>query len=293
MALVTVVVPTHSHSGTLRFSVASALAQSVQDLEILVVGDGVTEATRHEARELERADRRVRFLDFPKGERHGERNRHLALQEATGRVVCYLSDDDLWLPGHVAQICEMLERVDFATTVRLAVRPSGEFEIERVDLAVPYIRERILTGVTNVPLTCAGHTLRMYRDLPIGWRAAPATLSPTLYMWQQFMAHSSCRAMTGTQVSSINFPDSWRTGWTTEARAQEIAPLAARLADPLFAGQLTEWALTSALYKWAMAEGRFHDLERHVAYLQARIETLELDAREARPSPAAERERYS
>ena len=40
-------------------------------------------------------DERVRFLDFPKGARHGELNRHEALREARGRIVCYLSDDDL------------------------------------------------------------------------------------------------------------------------------------------------------------------------------------------------------
>ena len=60
------------------------------------------------------ADPRVRFFDLPKGERHGERNRHLALAEAAGRIVCYLSDDDLLLPRHVATMLELLEGADFA-----------------------------------------------------------------------------------------------------------------------------------------------------------------------------------
>jgi glycosyltransferase involved in cell wall biosynthesis len=273
--LVTVLVPTHCHGATLRLSVLSALAQTVEDIEVLIVGDGATEETREVAQGLAAEDRRVRFLDFSKGERHGERSRHIALEGARGRNVCYLADDDLWLPEHVAHMSELLQLADFAVSVRLMAHPSGEYEIERVDLAVPYIRQRILTGLTNVPLCTVGHTLRIYRELPFGWRPAPRDVSPPLYMWQQFMAHSTCRAVTGTRVTSINFPDCWRADWSTRDRAREIAPTAARLSDPVFREDLLHRALTSALHKWAHFEGHLHDIGRHIAYLQGQLDTLQ------------------
>jgi hypothetical protein len=56
----------------------------------------------------------VRFFDFPKGERLGEAHRHVALQEPRGRIVTYLSDDDLLLPSHVAEMSRLLVDANFA-----------------------------------------------------------------------------------------------------------------------------------------------------------------------------------
>jgi glycosyltransferase involved in cell wall biosynthesis len=271
---VTVLVPTHSHSLTIRLSVRSALAQSIQDVEVIIVGDGATEETRDAARELAREDGRVRVLEFPKGERHGERSRHVALEGARGDVVCYLADDDLWLPDHVAYMCDLLQSADFAVGARLMVHPSGKYEIERVDLAYPSVRERLMAGQNNASLSTVAHTMRAYRALPFGWRPAPEPVSPPLYMWQQFMADAACRAITGTRLTSINFPDSWRSGWSAADRAREIAPVAARLADPDFHQDLHRHALTSALAKWAHIEAHVHKVERYVAHLKEQIETL-------------------
>ena len=97
----TILIPTYRHAALLPYAVRSALAQEDASIELFVVGDGVEDDTRA-ALEPFLSDRRVRFFDLPKGERHGELNRHAALAEASGRIVCYLSDDDLLLPGHVA-----------------------------------------------------------------------------------------------------------------------------------------------------------------------------------------------
>ena len=63
----TIIVPTHDHGPTLRFALASALAQTVEDIEVLVIGDGVPDVTRKIVGEVSRSGRRVRFFDHPKG----------------------------------------------------------------------------------------------------------------------------------------------------------------------------------------------------------------------------------
>ena len=63
----TVLIPTHNHGETLRYAVGSVLAQTMQDFEILIVGDGVPEATRELAAELARNDARDPVFRFPEG----------------------------------------------------------------------------------------------------------------------------------------------------------------------------------------------------------------------------------
>jgi len=95
MPAATVLIPTHDRPECLRHSIASAQAQSLDDFELFVIGDGVTDATRAVMTELAAADPRIRFFDFPKGPRRGEVHRHTALAEAAGRFVAYLGDDDV------------------------------------------------------------------------------------------------------------------------------------------------------------------------------------------------------
>ena len=120
----TILIPTHRHAALLPYAVRSALAQEGSEIEVFVVGDGVEDDTRQALGPF-LADPDVRFFDFPKGERHGERLRHEALQESTSPIVCYLSDDDLLLPGHVAQMRELLQRADFARDLPVNIWPDG------------------------------------------------------------------------------------------------------------------------------------------------------------------------
>ena len=120
----TILIPTHRHAAVLPLALRSALGQHGVSIEVFVVGDGVEDDTRA-ALEPFLADSRVRFFDFPKGERHGERHRHVALQEAAGEIICYLSDDDLLLPGHLVEMRRLLEHADFAHGAPVGVVPGG------------------------------------------------------------------------------------------------------------------------------------------------------------------------
>lgn len=95
--LVSVVVPTHDRAGIVGRAVQSALAQTVEDLEVLVVDDGSTDGTPSVLAELAACDTRVRpiRLDRPRGA-PAARNR--GIDEAVGRFVAFLDDDDEWLP---------------------------------------------------------------------------------------------------------------------------------------------------------------------------------------------------
>lgn len=221
----TVVIPTHDHAAVLDLSVRSALEQTVDGVEVMVVGDGVGDDTRDVMAELCRKDRRLRFLDLPKGPHHGETHRARAVEEAAGGVVCYLSDDDLLLPEHVADMVSLLRRADMAQCMNGFVGEDGRWHAILGNLADPACRAWVLKPDRNfVSLTGTAHTKAAYERLPHGWRTTPSGHWPDHYMWQQFLSQDWVRAITGTRVTALQFPSHLadRDGWAPERRRAEL-----------------------------------------------------------------------
>jgi hypothetical protein len=216
MTNVTVLIPTYEHDGTLEISAASALAQTERDLEVLIVGDGATAAVRAAGERLVSLDSRVKFLLFPKGERHGEANRHEALKNATGSVVCYLSDDDLWLPDHLETILSIIPENGLAHTYPTAVLSNGA--------SVPFkgSAEDILDGRNHVPFSAMGHTMGAYRALPIGWSPTPREVYTDLHMWRKFLLAGF--SMKSSPIPTVvHFPSPHRTSWSQDKRKNELS----------------------------------------------------------------------
>ena len=246
----TVLIPTHDHGALLEFSVGSVRAQTVEDIEILVVGDGVPDVTRDLMRDLCRLDERIRFFDNEKGPRLGETHRHAALAEAAGRIVCYLSDDDLWFPNHLEVMEELLTEADFGHTLVTWFGPDGELFGAGVDLALDAVREQVLNGWGPIGLTVGGHTLEAYRKLPFGWRTTPTDTWTDLYMWQQFLSEPWCRARSSFRLTALHFPNPGRKLWTAEQRCGELEAFAKRLPDPSFQTEMEQRCLRYFAEEW-------------------------------------------
>lgn len=237
MTAATILIPTHRHAKLLPYAVRSALAQEGVEIEVFVVGDGVEDDTRRALAPFV-LDPRLRFFDCPKGERHGERLRHEALQESSAPIVCYLSDDDLLLPGHVAQIQELLKGADFAHDLPVNVSPDGSLRYNAFDLGRPEFVELLAAGQGGGGLTGAAHTQDAYDRLPFGWRPAPPSVPTDVYMWQQFLTIPGFRGVTGDRLTSLVFPSPLRTHMTAATRAAELERWQQRIVDPEFPTEL-------------------------------------------------------
>jgi len=227
----TVVVPTHDHGALLSRSIASACAQTVEDIEILVIGDGVPEKAREAVDKAVASDARIRFFDHPKGPRHGEAYRHQVLADARGKIVCYLCDDDLWLAHHIEVMEGLLQSSDIAHALPALVTPEGRIAVLPGDLADPRYRQQLHEGQNFIPLSCFAHTMEAYRRLPEGWRTTPDSTPTDLYMYQQFLAQSWCRASSGWEPTVLHFPSPHRLDWTDEKRGNELDIFSSRLTD--------------------------------------------------------------
>lgn len=232
MPQATVVIPTFDHGPMLLYSVGSTLAQTIEDIEVFVVGDGVPDMTREIMAGLTKEDDRMRFFDNPKAPSRGELHRNAALEEARGEIVCYLADDDLWFPEHVEAMRDLLGSADFANTLPIYVDEEGALGFYIVDLALPADRDLILSGTNRIPLSCGAHTLEMYRRLPHGWRTTPKGKPTDLHMWQQFLSDPGCRAVSHTRPTALNFPSPRRASWTVEERVGELEEWSLKIADP-------------------------------------------------------------
>ena len=235
-------IPTHTHGETLRYSVPTALGQTVGDIEVFIVGDGVPEITRAIAAEFVAADSRVRFFDFPKGPSRGEVYRHRVLGAATGEIVCYLFDDDLWLPEHVEVMRDLLRDADFAFTRPVVVGPRGELSAPLVDLAAPLHRHLFTdprSATASVP-TCAAHTMALYRGLPFGWRTTPRGQAPDKYMWAQCLADPDCIARSTSRPTALIFSDPPRRHWTPSRRLAELQQWSRGLDDQVWRRQFEQ-----------------------------------------------------
>ena len=282
----TILIPTHDHGPTLTRAVTSALEQTVDELEVLVVGDGAPDVTRELMAELVAADPRVRWFDNPKGPRHGELHRHAALQEARGEIVCYLCDDDLFLPGHVELMRGLLEDHDFAYARPFWINPAGEVHCYRVDLSHEYFRELFQGGENRIPLSCGAHTLDLYRRLPAGWRTTPEGIFTDLYMWQQILSAPGVRVAGAVEPTVLHFPSPERVGWSSEERLAELDRWDTRMREPGFREELTGLVLAAASDDAAELEtahgargAAYAALDAHAAGLARQLSDVEDDRR--------------
>jgi len=84
-------------------AIASVLAQSFGNWELLLVDDGSTDGSTAIAHAAT-CDPRVRYLEHPDHANHGmSASRNLALRHARGRYIAMLDADDVWFPETLAR----------------------------------------------------------------------------------------------------------------------------------------------------------------------------------------------
>jgi glycosyltransferase involved in cell wall biosynthesis len=96
--LVSVVVPTYNRAELVARSVQSALHQTHEHLEVIVVDDASTDDTRSVLAAI--ADPRLRVVRLESNEGQS-RARNRGIGEAKGRYVAFLDSDDEWLPDKI------------------------------------------------------------------------------------------------------------------------------------------------------------------------------------------------
>jgi len=102
-----VIIPTYQRPQYLPRAIASVLAQSFKDFELIVVDDASKDGT---ARIVETFhDDRIRYLCHSK-KKGGSAARNSGIRSSRGQYLAFLDDDDEWLPGKLQKQIDVLSK---------------------------------------------------------------------------------------------------------------------------------------------------------------------------------------
>lgn len=106
---VSVIIATYNRAHLIRQAVETVLAQTIPDIEVIIIDDGSSDGTREAVLEMQEARVRYRRHDCNRG-LPAARNTGIAL--ATGAFIAFLDDDDRWMPDKLETQLAQIERYD-------------------------------------------------------------------------------------------------------------------------------------------------------------------------------------
>ena len=226
-----VFLPTHEHASTLPYAVRSVQNQGIDDIEILICGDGATAEVKAVVADLMRDDERIRFFDLPKAPARGELNRDYVMRQAKGELIFHQNDDDLWLPGHIPTLESALEDADFVGAIQTNVDTDGRvrayyFDLERPEFVLPWLEwipnefgEWACNGFHPI---FVAHRVDAFLRLPEGWVTTTPGLPADQAMWHRFLRQPWCRARFVRWPIALHFPAPDRKDWSPAQRGEEL-----------------------------------------------------------------------
>ena len=143
--LVSVIMPAYNAGKTLEASAESVLAQTLAELELIIIDDGSTDDTAAVCAALAERDARVRTVTVKNSGPAAARN--LGLDMASGKYVTLVDSDDLILPGmletmlkgaeeHCADVCVCGASIEYpnggGTERQIVFGESGLYSGERL-----------------------------------------------------------------------------------------------------------------------------------------------------------------
>jgi glycosyltransferase involved in cell wall biosynthesis len=105
-----VIIPAHRAERFLPNTLDSVLAQTVSDLECIVVDDGSDDGTLDVMADYVRSDARVRAIQQANSGPSVARNRGFAEADGSSQYVSFLDADDMWEPNALEVLITALER---------------------------------------------------------------------------------------------------------------------------------------------------------------------------------------
>jgi glycosyltransferase involved in cell wall biosynthesis len=106
--LFSVIVATYNRGRHILPTITSILQQTLEEHEIIVVGDACTDETETVVRSV--ADDRIVWRNLPQRARSQSMPNNAGIALARGRYIAYVGHDDLWSPEHLQTLARCFVR---------------------------------------------------------------------------------------------------------------------------------------------------------------------------------------
>lgn len=273
---ISILLPTHNRADVLPFAIRSALAQTVSDFELLIVGDGCTDSTAAVVASFD--DPRIRWFDLPKAPGIGYANRNVALREARGRYIAYLAHDDLWFPDHLARLVARLEETgaELVHSRLMWVELDGRIRPTAYNIEIPS-HQRAMASDARIAMCSVMHTRACFDRY--GWLDETLPRSADLELWHRIaVGRGFTNVAFVPEPTTLHFVANWRATagrrWRTrfeEAVAGDL--LAEVLPEVLHLRAPADKSQQEAMWRLIDADpaGRVHAVRRAVVEYQDAI----------------------
>jgi glycosyltransferase involved in cell wall biosynthesis len=229
---VSVVVPTHNGARYVAATLASALAQRGEDLEVLVCDDASSDATAAVVARFG-ADPRLRVVP-PAGQLGAVANWNRGLAAARGRYVTVLCQDDLLLAGCLSAQLSALAAYPgsvLCAVGRRVVGPSGRVYLPRVGSPLPtgrHDRDRVLGACLRRATNVLGEPSALLLDRAAALKVGgfrPCGYVSDLDLWLRMLELGDAAVLSRTLVAFRVHQESWSYRLGSEQSGQVQALL--------------------------------------------------------------------
>ena len=133
---ISVIVPTFNRACIITKTIESVINQTYQDIEIIVVDDCSTDNTEEIIKELQKHDKRIRYIRHKENKGAGTA-RNTGIEEAKGIYIALQDSDDEWLPEKLEKQMQVFETV----SADVGVVYSGAWRIKNNEKTyIPFYR---------------------------------------------------------------------------------------------------------------------------------------------------------
>lgn len=132
-----VVIPCFNGEATLERAVASALAQNIQDMTVVIVDDASTDGSLRLAQDLAKRDSRVKSLPLPVNSGPGAA-RNFGVASFQSRYVAFLDADDEYLPGALSNALGFLEKETHYDAIKFGFETVPPLDLSKAHYDITY-----------------------------------------------------------------------------------------------------------------------------------------------------------
>lgn len=148
---VSIIIPTYNRANILKKALDSVLQQSYQNIEVIVIDDGSTDATSTFIENYINANDLYKILRYYKQVNRGpSAARNYGLEKSTGKYIIFFDSDDYMLPDRVhIQIKAILENKADLCAASFRYNSNGvehKFKAPRLNNYYSFYRRRFLVG---------------------------------------------------------------------------------------------------------------------------------------------------